>query len=102
MTDIRRIIRVCFVKPTQIGSIRAGDDWAAAAPASSGLANAVTARFGDPSRGEPRDSLVFECRTPGDPHDAIVPFANIAAIIVEPHAPDPKPATAQPQQRKAS
>ena len=80
MIDNRPITHVRFQHPVNLGSVD-HSEWSADRPSSTPLAGAIKPRAGDPDRGEPRDSIVFECRIGKDAYDVEVPRSNIAQII---------------------
>lgn len=97
MIDTRPITYVRFTSSVTLGS--EVNEWAADRPFSSAYAGKIVPRAGDPDRGEPRDSLIFEVRT-GKPefhHDVEVPRANIAQIT---RAPAPEKVTAAAGSKK--
>lgn len=80
MIDNRPITYVRFKTPVTIGAEVM--EWAADRPFSTMFAGAIKPRPGDPDRGEPRDSIIFEVRI-GKPEahvDVEVPRAHIAQI----------------------
>lgn len=81
MIDTRPIVQVKFKTTTFIGYETL--EWSADRPHYGFNAALIRPRSGDPDRGEPRDSIIFEIRV-GDPSkyvDVEVPRGNIAQII---------------------
>ena len=83
MSEIyREIYRVKFKELVDIGGVPQ-QYWDKGNPASSATAGKITARMGDPSRGERPGSVILEHRiVPTDHYDAIVPEGNIAQIFI--------------------
>jgi hypothetical protein len=74
------ITHVRFRHPVSLGGTD-HSEWSMDRPHSTPLAGKITARAGNPDLGEPRDSIVFECRIAKDHYDVEVPRSNIAHII---------------------
>lgn len=80
MIDNRPITHVRFKTAVTLGAEVM--EWSVDRPFSSMFVGAIKPRSGDPDRGEPRDSIIFEIRI-GKPEahvDVEVPRGNIAQI----------------------
>ena len=81
----RPIIAVRFHTAVTLGN-RPEETWYADKPGSTQLTGKITARMGDPDRGEQRSSVVFEVRLGNKPGGAIgdvdveVPASNLAEV----------------------
>ena len=78
MIDTRPITYVRFMKPVSLPG--EADEWVKDSPRYGVAVGALKPRMGDPDKGEPRDSVIFEMRAGADQYDLEVPRSNIACI----------------------